>query len=254
MAARDNADLAERIAASRSTSGLSQKELADKLSVSQPLISQFETGKAKPDARLLEKLEAVLGGITGEGVADQALPALSVWLARVMSKKNLTANELARRAALSVPTIYNLLNGKAENPQQRTLSAIEKVLGETFDKMPPSVLPPSGEEAEGATVQIGELIDFNPYDPKDLPAKPGVYVFYDISGRPIYVGESGNITRRLQDHEDKFWVRPPIVQTAAYVEIPDQTIRRQVETVLIQFLKNNAVLNKKKTARGDGSN
>jgi len=159
-------------------------------------------------------------------------------------KRGLTANELAHKTGIRAPTVYNiLLKGGAENPQQRTLKAIESALGETFERSAPQRV------SKNEKVAISELVDFNPYDPKDLPAKPGVYVFYDISGRPIYVGKSGNIAVRLKDHEDRFWVRPPIVQTAAYVEIPDQATRDQVETVLIRFLKNNAVMNKNKTVR-----
>lgn len=58
-----------------------------------------------------------------------------------------------------------------------------------------------------------------------------------------------NIADRLGDHGEKFWFKSPIVQTAAYIEISNKILRLQVETVLIQFLKNNAVINKNKTAR-----
>lgn len=97
---------------------------------------------------------------------------------------------------------------------------------------------------------MAELIDFNPHDPTDQPNKPEVYVFYDISGRPIYVGQANNIADRVDDHKEKFRFKQPIVQTAAYIEMGDKKLRDQVETVLIQFLKNNAVINKNKTARG----
>jgi transcriptional regulator with XRE-family HTH domain len=241
----ENQDLASLIRDRRRGNALSQTELASRVGVSQPLISQWELGKVVPDTKQVERLDAILGGFTESKQADgdQNLPPIAIWLFRALEKKKMTANELARKAGISAPTVYNLLKGGAENPQQRTLKAIEAALDEKFER--------TQERKEGAQDGggIGELIDFNPYDPKDLPSKPGVYVFYDISGRPIYVGQSSNIASRLQDHEDKFWVRPPIVQTAAYVEIPDKTTRVRVETVLIQFLKNNAVLNKKKTAR-----
>ena len=76
-----------------------------------------------------------------------------------------------------------------------------------------------------------------------------MYVFYDISQRPIYVGQATNIADRIQDHSDKFWFKRPIVELGAYIEINDKKLRNQVETVLIQFLKKNAVINKNKTAR-----
>lgn len=119
---------------------------------------------------------------------------------------------------------------------------MEAALGEKFER--------TAQDKESFEVHgIGELIDFNPHDPADKPNKPGVHVFYDISGRPIYVGKAANIGERVDDHKEKFWFKQPIVQSAAYIEIKDKTLRDKVETVLIQFLKNNAVINKNKTAR-----
>lgn len=149
---------------------------------------------------------------------------MSAWLSRAMAKKNLTAPEVAKQAGVSIPTIYNLLSGRAENPHARTLKAID---------------PGS----------VGELIDFDPYDESQIPNKPGVYVFYDIAQRPIYVGQATKIASRIEDHKDKFWFKRPILEFGAYIEISDEKLRNQVETVLIQFLKNNAVINKNKTAR-----
>jgi excinuclease UvrABC nuclease subunit len=84
----------------------------------------------------------------------------------------------------------------------------------------------------------------------DFPNEPGVYVFYDISDRPIYVGESGDIRRRIrQDHIEKFWYRTPIVEKASYVRVDDQTLRRQLENTLIKFLKSNAVINQRQVDR-----
>ena len=229
----------------RRSNGLSQPELAARMGMSQPTISLWELGKAKPSEDQLQELEAILGGLanTKKHDGDIELPPIAMWIFRGLEKNGMTANELARKAGISAPTIYNILKGGAENPQQRTLRAIESALGETFERSAPQKV------SKGGKVAIGQLVDFNPYDAKDLPAKPGVYVFYDISGRPIYVGKSSNIAARLKDHAEKFWFRSPIVQTAAYVEIPNEATRDQVETVLIQFLKNNAVMNKNKTVR-----
>lgn len=227
----------------RIANGLSQTELAQRLEVSQPTISYWEKGKGKPDAAQIVKLENILGGITKqeEREAESQSP-IAAWLSRAIAKKNVTAAELATKAGLSVPTIYNLLSGRAENPHGRTIQAIERAIGENFEQ---------GEEVrESSEIKgVGELIDFNPYDEKDIPYKPGVYVFYDISQRPIYVGQATNIAGRLREHHEKFWFKRPIVESGAYIEITDKVLRNQVETVLIQFLKNNAVINKNKTAR-----
>ena len=74
-------------------------------------------------------------------------------------------------------------------------------------------------------------------------------MFYDVSQRPIYVGMSDDVRRRILDHSEKFWFKAPIVETGSYVEIKDKTLRRQVETLLIKFLKSNAVLNRQNVER-----
>lgn len=235
--------MAERIRAGRAKSGLLQQELAEKLGVTQPQISLWETNKQQPESDQIKRLQAVLGGITeDEPLTEQSLPPVAIWLARALSKRNLTVNELAKTSGVSAPTIYNLLSGGAQNPQQRTLTKLESVVKEKFERT-------EQERESYEVIGIGELIDFNPHDPADQPAKPGVYVFYDISSRPVYVGKATNIKDRVDDHKEKFWFKQPIVQTAAYVEIGDKQLRDQVETVLIQFLKNNAVINKNKVAR-----
>lgn len=74
-------------------------------------------------------------------------------------------------------------------------------------------------------------------------------MLYDVAERPIYVGEGANIKRRIRDHHEKFWLKSPIVETAAYVKIDEERLRRKVEAVLIRFLKSNAVINKKNVNR-----
>jgi len=160
-----------------------------------------------------------------------------------LAKKDLTVGELAAKADVSVPTVYSILNGRAQNPQPRTIKALEKALGDSFES--------KDDGTEAHVAGIGELIDFNPYDQKEIPTKAGVYVLYDISQRPIYVGKASKIALRLTDHSSRFWFKRPLVETAAYVEIPDPVLRDQIETVLIQFLKNNPVINKQKTVRDE---
>jgi hypothetical protein len=92
---------------------------------------------------------------------------------------------------------------------------------------------------------VGELIDFDPHNPGEHPTIGGIYVLYDISERPLYVGQGKSIDKRIRDHHDKFWFRSPIVESALYVQIDDKKLRESVEAVLIKFLKSNAVINKK---------
>ena len=106
----------------------------------------------------------------------------------------------------------------------------------------PSAVSPSGMStcqivvviapiAEEQSIEgLGQLTDFDPHDANDRPTCPGVYVFYDISNRPIYVGKAKNISTRVRGHADKFWFKYPIVSHAAYVEIRDETLRNRVLT------------------------
>ncbi len=91
---------------------------------------------------------------------------------------------------------------------------------------------------------IGEFIDFNPHDSKDYPTVGDIYVVYDISDRPLYIGQGMTIDKRLRNHYDKFWFKPPIVESASYLQIDDKPLRERVEAMLIKFLKSNAVINK----------
>jgi hypothetical protein len=89
----------------------------------------------------------------------------------------------------------------------------------------------------------------DPHDAASLPSCPGVYVFYDVSDRPVYVGKAEKISKRVKDHTDKFWFKHPIVSHGAYVQIDGATLRYQVEQVLIKFLKSDAVINKQSVER-----
>ncbi|MEP7247460.1 MAG: helix-turn-helix domain-containing protein [Gammaproteobacteria bacterium] len=111
----------------------------------------------------------------------------------IIGTGGLTVGELAAKADVSVPTVYNIIAGRAQNPHPRTIASLEQALGDTCE---------SKEEAREASeiAGIGQLIDFNPYDPKEISAKAGVYVLYDISQRPIYVGKASKISGRLNDH------------------------------------------------------
>ena len=231
----------------RKANALSQTELGERLGVPQPTISQWENGKSHPSQEQLDLLTVILGGLSpaSEVVTEaESQTPIAAWLSRALAKKDFTVGELAAKADVSVPTVYNILAGRAQNPHSSTINALEKALDDSFEA--------KGEVKEASDISgIGELIDFNPYEQKEIPTKPGVYVLYDISQRPIYVGKANKIATRLNDHSSRFWFKRPLVETGAYIEIKDALLRDQIETVLIQFLKNNAVINKQKTVRDE---
>jgi transcriptional regulator with XRE-family HTH domain len=240
-------NLSDRIGERRRANALTQDELAGKLQVSRGVVSHWETGRATPNNDQLARLGEILGGLASVSDAVNEADSLSpvaTWLYRSLAKEDLTVRELAARAEVSVQTLSNILSGRARNLHPRTIAALEKALGDNFEF--------KGDAQKASEIAgVGELIDFDPYDPKEIPRKAGVYVLYDISQRPIYVGKSSKIASRLNDHNDRFWFKRPLVETGAYIEIQNPTLRNQIETVLIQFLKNNAVINKQKTVRDE---
>jgi transcriptional regulator with XRE-family HTH domain len=235
----------------RKAQNLKQWEVARAMGVSQATVSNWEVGRSKPTRDEARSLQDLFGGeaAPSHGAAEKPSgnhPAASFgdWVVDQRVARGWTQTQLAKKAELSQAAISNIEIGRSPNPLASTRKRIEAALG--LDT-PASV---AAEQERVATVEdVGVLRDFDPHDPSAYPNEPGVYVFYDRSDRPIYVGESKSISARVKSHADKFWFKEPIVDTAAYVAISDETLRRQVEAVLIAFLRSNAVLNTRGTGR-----
>jgi len=161
-----------------------------------------------------------------------------LWMEESRVKRGLTIEKLADAAGLSLPAIYNIRSGRTQNPNSSTRARLEKALGEV-----PSQQIITQTERETEVEGLGSLQNFDPYNLEEIPASPGIYVFYDISDRPVYVGRSRDMRRRVRQHGDRFWFRRPIVEDGSYIQIGDDTLLRQIEEILIRFLKSNAVLN-----------
>lgn len=226
-----------RIRKLRVRAGLSQSELAHKVGVSQVLVSNWEKEKSVQNAEQDEKLKQILGLGVNEDAGQDASP-IAAWVNRSRISKDISVPELADRSGLTPPAIYRIEAGITRNLRASTRQKLEKVLG----KMPEGTAEEAAEDA--AISGLGSLEDFDPHSEDERPSAPGIYVLYDISERPIYVGEGGNVKKRIQDHEEKFWFKRPIVETASWIKVDDNVLRKQIEAILIKFLKSNAVINK----------
>lgn len=173
------------------------------------------------------------------------LPPLANWLNEKVQQEDMTPGFLADEAGVSKQTIHKILRGETENPTSSTRRKIEDAIGEEIPKDTEEDI-----EQDASVAGMGSLVDIgDPFDISGLKGVSGVYVLYDVSERPIYVGQSQNIQNRIEDHSNKKWFVDDIVDTASYIEINDEKLRKQVESVLISFLKSNAVINKKGTSR-----
>ena len=232
--------LGENIKKARKKYGFSQTALANELGITSAAVSHWETGTSRPTSENIERLEVILGPVNPLSIG--------VWLYEARKTKNFTMEKLSKTARVSITTINNIENGYTENPRKDTIERLQKAL--SVD-VPEESLRASNEASE--ITGLGHLTDFSPdlTAKSEWPSVSGVYVLYDISDRPVYVGQSRNIAKRLKEHSDKFWYREPIVKYASYVPIEDNDLRRQTEDILIKFLKSNAVLNKHQVDRGE---
>jgi transcriptional regulator with XRE-family HTH domain len=227
----------------RIRAGLSQVELAAKVDTNQPTISNWEHGKCEPTEKQEKQLRIVLGlEQSADGIVDAS--PLAAWLSKARLEKRWSVPELAHKAGLTPPAVYRIESGVTRNLRGATRAKLEKALGSS---VPQDTAQELAEEAE--VKGLGALEDFDPHEDGERPAEPGIYVLYDISERPIYVGEGGNVKKRIRDHEDKFWFKRPIVETASWIKVEDEVLRKQIETLLIKFLKSNAVINKQNVER-----
>jgi len=241
-------EIGERIRRTRQREGLTQTALGEKIGVTQGAIAAWETGRAAPTEGNKKKLKIILGWSRtraaekpSEEVAEE-VSSFGAWLREQRVQSGLSVPELAKRASVSAPAIYNIESGKIQNPQAGTRDRIAAGLKTA---VPEQVVDETIKSQEVAG--LGPLTDFQPHDTNDWPTCAGVYVLYDISQRPIYVGKGEKISSRLKAHEEKFWFKRPIVEYASYIQVEDKELRHQLEQALIRFLKSNAVINKQST-------
>ncbi len=247
----------KRLRRARIAESLTQRALADKVHVNPVQVSSWETGKGEPNEANLKRLVKLLGDFNrsrkeqadaenpaDEDVDDVPSNAFGDWVRDTRKAAGMSRAELSEASGISWMAIRNIESGQTQNPQDKTRKRLERALNAT---VPADI---KEEAVEERTIRgLGELSDFDPHAVEDLPTCAGVYVFYDISDRPIYIGQGQNISKRVKDHAEKFWFKRPIVNNGAYIEIQERELRYQVEQVLIKFLKSNAVINKQSVER-----
>ena len=206
-----------------------------KLAFPRPWLVSGENDKSKPRERNLERLENALGQLGPPTIGD--------WLRGSREGQGLTIRELSKRSGVALVTISNIENGHS-NPQQKTIDKLEKVLRS-------EVPEETAEELEDRTAILGvsDAKTFDPYDPETWPKVGGVYVLYDKSKRPAYIGQGNRISRRIRDHSEKRWYIEPLVQSGKYVQIEDAELRKSVERALIRLLDSYALVNRHLTIK-----
>jgi transcriptional regulator with XRE-family HTH domain len=163
------------------------------------------------------------------------------WLNDQMEKKDVSIPRLAELSGLTYTGIWNIVEGNTRSPRDDTRKLLASALKV---KIPKNV--EEAAEAESNEIPGYEWTTFTPSDPNTIPDQAGVYVFYDITDRPVYVGKSNSSVRgRIKDHSTRFWFKPPLVVTGGFIPVPDKVMCDTIESILIKFMGKHALLNEK---------
>jgi transcriptional regulator with XRE-family HTH domain len=217
---------------------VSQKDLAKKIGISQAMISHWENGSREPSPEFKEKLSATLGIDLDEAKEGANF---GDWLKAQREKLGLTRGGLAKRAGVAPLTIYFIETGRTESPQESTISNLQKVLGAVPGRVSKEV---KSEE------RVGDFAFKGPFPIAEWKENVGkgriscLYVFYDELRRPVRIGQTEDLARRMREYEQNYWwFRPPTVESFAYVTVDDPEFRRKSEKVMIKLIGANAIFN-----------
>lgn len=163
------------------------------------------------------------------------------WLNNKMAEKDIGIGELSELSGITYTGIWNIVQGYTISPRDETRDRLSNALKA---KVPKSV--ETAIEAESNEIPGYQWTSFTPSDPETIPNQAGVYVLYDITDRPVYVGKSNQSVRgRIKDHSTRFWFKPPLVVTGGFIPVADEKMCSTIESVLIKFLGKHALINEK---------
>lgn len=178
-------------------------------------------------------------------VTDEEETSFSSWMRDEMERQGLKIGDLAARTGLTYVGIWNIERGNTKTPRQETRQRIAEALKETVPDAIESDIRKESTELQGL-----KWADFTPFDELTIPEEGGVYVFYDVSDRPVYVGMSRkNARNRIKDHQTRFWFKPPVVTRGAFLAVPDEALCKQIESILIKFLGRHLLINDKQVGK-----
>jgi len=171
-------------------------------------------------------------------------PKFGEWLNKEMEHQNVSIQQLADKTKLTYTGIWNIVKGNTLYPREETRKKLSAALNQP---VPTEV---EQEIEQESAISGYTWTDFTPSDLETVPQLAGVYVFYDVTDRPVYVGKSRhNVRSRVQDHQTRFWFKPPLVVRGSFLAIDDPEMCDKIEIILIKFLGNHALLNVKGVVR-----
>lgn len=236
--------------------GMSDSELAEAMGVTPPAVAYWQKVDTVPAKRIAGLVE-ILGRELMEGSGTKpTVRALRNRFQDLESKYHVSVQALADLAELSAPAIHNVFGGKTKSPREQTLRRIEDGLGllqakcDEGDEKPSDDRGDGDDSAERGNSLLGKhlrVYDLHSNAVYGIDAG-GIYLLYgdhavtyhgentpaQFHGAPEYVGQTGNIGKRLRQYDERWWFRG--VDWIAVVEEDDKDQRLRIESVLIRLL------------------
>lgn len=156
---------------------------------------------------------------------DDVNQTFGEWLHAEMDRLNINKQTLADKSGVTYVGIWNILNGNTRSPRQDTRRKLSEALNVSIPDPVEKEIVQEQNEIPGY-----EWFDFAPEDLEAIPECGGVYVFYDVTERPVYVGKSKNNVRlRIKDHRTRFWFKAPLVVRGAFLAVDDAEMCGKLE-------------------------
>ena len=237
------ASLGEWIRTNREKKDLSQKGLAEKVGVSQPQVSTWENGSSEPSEDMMQRLSSLFGSEPSEGGLEGSFRE---WLKSRREQLGMSRMELAEKTGINYLTVSFIETGKTESPREATVRNLEKVLG----KMPTDVKREIKEERAAGEFDFLGPFPMETWEENVSDGFSCVYALYDDSMRPVRIGQTEDLRRRLGEYNRNYWwCRPPTVGRFAYVVINDSEMRKNIERVMIRLIGDLGIFNDKDKRR-----
>ena len=186
---------------------------------------------------------------------DDAISEFGELIRLNLKALNWNQSALAQISGVSNATISLIINNKYPNPSKKIVEKIRTAFDNEY-KIQGKKSSSSPSDFENATTNdsttpavpgVGGFESFDPYNEETWPNSAGIYVFYDLTGRPVYVGKTDrSIVNRVAEHQEKFWFRPPTVEKGFFLKIEDAQLNDKIESILIAFLGDQALFNRNK--------
>lgn len=234
----------------RNSRHLTQEKVAPNLGIEQTRYSRLESGEIEISEEMERKIIDFLGTLDEKtpkpspNLGRNISNSLAEWVRIKREEKGLSARDLAEKADVTKATIQFIETGRTESPQKSTLDSIASVLGPLPKRLEQKIHRES--LVEDLEFRGAFPIDGWENNVENDKPTPCVYVFYDEGQRPVYIGETKNLTKRItQHHNDRWWFQSPTAETFAYITVRDLKLRRKIEKVMIKLVgKRYAMFNR----------